>query len=361
MQEKDRKKLAAVMIMAIIICNYMIVPGIGRWQKENARVVKEEIHSLDEIPFFEAGKETEGSLCLICPSGGLSYGVAFGEYIFYERYFKEREFLPYDQEEHLREFERWREYDGVGYRDGELENWVIDFYNYRTGKLEKSIDLAAIEAQNIPGKQHWESSYSDIVNTKIVNGKKYLYWHVQAIRHGFFDADEKIVYDFDQDKVVHDVDLSKGGYTDRDKEFLKSIYILLDEDNCNFLKINNITPSGDGIYVSDGAVDIQDEYWRLGMIEVDMLASRLPKENSELYQEFPELKKYHAGSGKRIELYFAGYPDAEKVVRMLLEEGEEITYEGCVLSGEKSIDGEDHNISCMDDYIKWRNWNWLDE
>ena len=319
MQEKDRKKLAAVMIMAIIICNYMIVPGIGRWQKENARVVKEEIHSLDEIPFFEAGKETEGSLCLMYPSRGISYGMAFGEYIYYERYFKEREFLPYDQEEHLREFERWDEWDSGGYRDGELESWVIDFYNYRTGKVEKSIDLVAIETQNIPGKQHWDGLLGDMVDTKIVDGKRYLYWDVQAIRQGYFDTEETIVYDFDQDKVVHDVYLYKGGYTDRDKEFLKSIYILLDEDNCNFLKINNITPSGDGIYVSDGAVDIRNEYWRLGMIEVDMLASRLPKENSELYQEFPELKKCRAGSGKSIELYFAGYPDAEKVVRMLLE------------------------------------------
>ncbi|MDE7444963.1 MAG: hypothetical protein K2N15_04555 [Lachnospiraceae bacterium] len=120
MQEKDRKKLAAVMIMAIIICNYMIVPGIGRWQKENARVVKEEIHSLDEIPFFEAGKETEGSLCLMYPSRGISYGMAFGEYIYYERYFKEREFVPYDQEEHLREFERWDVWDSG---DIGMANW----------------------------------------------------------------------------------------------------------------------------------------------------------------------------------------------------------------------------------------------
>ena len=44
-----------------------------------------------------------------------------------------------------------------------------------------------------------------------------------------------------------------------------------------------------------------------------------------------------------------------------MEEGEEITYEGCVLSGERSIDGEAHKISCMDDYIKWRSWNWLDK
>ncbi|MDE7444964.1 MAG: hypothetical protein K2N15_04560 [Lachnospiraceae bacterium] len=200
-----------------------------------------------------------------------------------------------------------------------------------------------------------------MVDTKIVDGKRYLYWDVQAIRQGYFDTEETIVYDFDQDKVVHDVYLYKGGYTDRDKEFLKSIYILLDEDNCNFLEINNITPIGDGIYVDDGAVRIRDEYWRLGIVEVYMLASKLTKENSELYQEFPELKNYNAKEDDIVDLYFAGYPDAEKVVRMLLEEGEEITYEGCVLSGEKSIDGEDHNISCMDDYIKWRNWNWLDE
>lgn len=347
MQEKDRKKLAAVAIMAIIICNYIIMPGIERWQKERALLVEEK-QSLDEIPFIEAGKKTEGSLCIVKSPESPSCGVIFNEYIYCERYFEEMEFLPYDEEDHLWEFERFDTWDGIGYRDGEVKSWLVDFYNYRTGELEKTLDLAEIDAQNTPGKQHFSDSY-DIFEPWIVDGKRYLRWKVQAIRQGYFDTDETVVYDFDQDKVVHNAAIPRGGYTNRERDFLDVSYILVDSYDCNFMEINGFDENDVRIRYSDT---------REGMIKVTMRASMLPEENTRLYEEFPELKGYDAKAGDKVELYFAGYPDAEKVMEMLLEEGEEITYEGCVLGGGSTIDGEDHNISCLADYIKWNRGYW---
>ena len=92
-----------------------------------------------------------------------------------------------------------------------------------------------------------------------------------------------------------------------------------------------------------------------------MQVSDIPQNNVKLYEEFSELKEYQPTRKEEIKFCFAGYPDAETVPEMLREEGEEITDEGCVVSGERSIDGEAHKISCMDDYIKWRSWNWLDK
>lgn len=58
--------------------------------------------------------------------------------------------------------------------------------------------------------------------------------------------------------------------------------------------------------------------------------------------------------------FFPGYPDAEEIIGMLVEDGTELTYEGCILNEIKSIDGKEHRISNMDDYIKWRNWKLVD-
>lgn len=342
---REKNKLAAVVIIAIIICNYMIVPEWESWLREDAMLV-EKVHSLDEIPFWEAGKKTEGSLCVVRSAESPSYEVIFGEYIYLERYFKEMKFPPDDKEEYLWKFERYSTWDRRQSRDGEIKNWIVDFFNYRTGELEKSLDLVDIEAANTLGKQH-DKDYS-VFSTDIVDGKRYLYWNVRAVRPGYFDTEETLVYDFDQDKTVDGVTLPQSRYTDRTKEFIKSSYILCDEENCNFLKINHMTPIGSGIYVEDGAVRIRYNDLETGIIEVSILASKLPKENTKLYQEFPELKNYNAKEDDIVDLYFAGYPDAEEVMRMLLEEGTEITYEGCVLSGENSIDGENHKISCMD-------------
>lgn len=141
-------------------------------------------------------------------------------------------------------------------------------------------------------------------------------------------------------------------YTEEEKRYYKSFY-LIDDSWCNFLEINGfIRESIDkkGIYV-----DYTDS-WRDGVIIVEMPASMLPENNAKLYAEFPQLKEYDIKAGDCVRLFFAGYPDAEEIMGMLMEDGTELTYEGCILNEIKSIDGKEHEISNMDDYIKWRNW-----
>ena len=57
-----------------------------------------------------------------------------------------------------------------------------------------------------------------------------------------------------------------------------------------------------------------------------------------------------------VKLFLAGYPNAEEVLEMLLEEGTKVTYEGCILREDGSIDRELCEVSDLNDYIKMRWW-----
>jgi len=157
-----------------------------------------------------------------------------------------------------------------------------------------------------------------------------------------------------EDTVEKDVALDKS-YNASEKGYYKSTHILVD-DECNFLEVNGYTPQDAGSYEAGGIYISYSNSIREGIVEVGMLAEELPKENAKLYEEFPGLKEYEGEPGEQAGLWIAGHPDAEEVLRMVMEEGTEITYEGCVLEPRASIDGKEHEISCMDDYIKWRNW-----
>lgn len=147
-----------------------------------------------------------------------------------------------------------------------------------------------------------------------------------------------------------------SGYTEEEEEYFKSFYLIATRE-CNFLEVNGLTR---GLYSEEG-VRIDYVYsWRDSVIAVAMPASMLPENNARLYAEFPRLKEYEIKEGDRVKLFFAGYPDAEEIIRMLIEDGTELTYEGCILDRIFSIDGQQHEITCMDDYIKWRNWKQVD-
>lgn len=90
-----------------------------------------------------------------------------------------------------------------------------------------------------------------------------------------------------------------------------------------------------------------------GVFEVRGLAEYLPEHNEVLYGMFPGLEQYRGEEDCHICLYIAGNPTAEELLRLFMEDGQEISFEGVVLSGKDSIDGEDHEIRSFEEYEQW--------
>lgn len=331
-----KKKKIIIAIASVALISVMCLIGAKIIITRNDKSATWEFtQGLDQISFMETGAQTEGSLCMVFCEGENAhfFSTFFGEYIAFDNG-KTRRYRPDGKEEYIEED----------------ETYIIDFYNYRTGEIERTLDMVAIAAEYTPGKQ-----YCPGMDAMRINGKRYFEWKVHSIEEPKnFDLTEYMVYDLDEGKIVDNSIIDEYKYTEDEEEYFKSFYILCDR-YCNFKEINGfITEYEEGDLPKIDV--IYTRTWRDGIIEVIMQVSDMPDENARLYGEFPELKGYEAEGEEEVKFCFAGYPDAEEVLGMLLEEGTEITFEGCILEAENAVDGQEHEISCVDDYIKWCNW-----
>jgi len=90
-----------------------------------------------------------------------------------------------------------------------------------------------------------------------------------------------------------------------------------------------------------------------GIAEISITTYALPKENKELYSKFPGLKQYQGQEGLVAQIFLGNYPSAEEVMKLFLEEGQEISFEGCIMDGKYSIDGLPHEINSFDEFDQW--------
>lgn len=100
-----------------------------------------------------------------------------------------------------------------------------------------------------------------------------------------------------------------------------------------------------------GASFYVDEYENYeGVFEVSGLAECLPEHNEALYGMFPELEQYRGEEDCYIRMYIAGNPSAEELLRLFMEDGQEISFENVVLDGMWSTDGQEHELRCFEDF-----------
>ncbi|MCI8938341.1 MAG: hypothetical protein HFI44_16120 [Lachnospiraceae bacterium] len=97
-------------------------------------------YSLDNISFMDTGEKTEGSLCLITHEGDNArfYKTFFGEYIAFNDV-RVKRYLPDGKEEYIQEYEKY----------------IINFYNYRTEEIDRTLDMIAMAAEYKPGLQYF--------------------------------------------------------------------------------------------------------------------------------------------------------------------------------------------------------------
>ena len=93
-----------------------------------------------------------------------------------------------------------------------------------------------------------------------------------------------------------------------------------------------------------------------GECEIWIERDLLPQENRLLYTDFPGLKEYEASDYRSVYIHFSRDLTQEEILSMLIEEGEEISFEGCVLPAESSIDGKEHEIHSFEEYEQWKKY-----
>ncbi len=90
-----------------------------------------------------------------------------------------------------------------------------------------------------------------------------------------------------------------------------------------------------------------------GVYRISTRAQHLPQNNETLYTMFPELEQYRGEEDCYVYMLIGGDPSAEELLRLLMEDDQEISFEGAVLSAEQSIDGEMHEIHSFEDFERW--------
>ena len=89
---------------------------------------------------------------------------------------------------------------------------------------------------------------------------------------------------------------------------------------------------------------------------IDTLVKYLPENNEALYKEFPGLKDYVGNENDIVSLYLQEELTDEEVMHLLMEDGEKISFEGCVLPSDESKDGDEHEIHSFEEFYQWKRY-----
>ena len=132
----------------------------------------------------------------------------------------------------------------------------------------------------------------------------------------------------------------------------KYSYGVLYDDRIGLIKANGFEPYYSERYTREiVGIDVRD--WGYDVVRIEMPKKYLPESNETLYKEFPGLKNYGGSEEDIVTFYIGGAPTAEEILKLFLEDGEEISFEGCVLPAKLSIDEQDHEIRSFDEYEQW--------
>lgn len=245
------------------------------------------------------------------------------------------------------------------------KKFSINVYSLETRALVKSYSLKDLK-KNLPDDYHISPELSCCFRN---NGQDYL-----KVDTSYVGQDSKLMHetfwliinvDTDETRFV-DVDTYYDDLLENNEKAEKydiQLNIFHDwtqEPDCyRFLNANGFIPFLWGDYESPPPLfycttgSSTQGYRNEGIAEVEIVTYALPKENKELYSKFPGLKQYQGQEGLVAQIFLGNYPSAAEVMKLFLEEGQEISFEGCVMDGKYSIDGLPHEINSFEEFDQW--------
>lgn len=314
--EKKKRVVVVIIIILVAIAGYGLLT-IYRSEEAKKIIMDDE---LEDILYFEEGTE-EGYACKI--------GGGYNNFI-WDKYYC------------LRHYKYEKSKGGSKLYIEEVDYARLEFYDLTTKERVGKIDLKKSL------KPYWEQ-YGGLITWSVnvldfyvsESGELYValwfktrmdrwnYWALVNINTG-----EVLEPEQGRDSLWQETEV------DQTDAYLKETFIF---EEIGLLKSNGL--SEEKIFeVTSGS--------STRFIVLD--SSMLPNENQRLYGLFPGLKEYKDTDGLTVYIMMKEFPTMEEVLLMILEEGQEISFEGCVLPAELSIDGKEHEIDSFEDYYQWR-------
>lgn len=254
----------------------------------------------------------------------------------------------------------------------------IELYNVVTGEKMDSYDILEIfqelepylegyqlgrryDPQFLLGEVIYESTY----------GERYVVWRLENIPTGphtpretkylvismetreafvYRDIPEHLYPGVGRDFVAIAENVAKQHELERQLRIFRSWDAGEDRVH-HFLLNNGINTGQTGSYFS---VWPREEIY--GQVEIRLCATRLPRDNPELYERFPRLKEFAGQRDLRVIIILAGYPTAEDILSMFMEDSREISFENAYLREDWSISGERQRIESFEDFFEWLDW-----
>ena len=229
-----------------------------------------------------------------------------------------------------------------------LLTFDIEIYDIITKEKIDSIDMATILKEYIP------DSNVSIVESCFTESDETFFW-VDAWKEG---KEYKVIIEYPEKNVyvVEDIQEHQEFYDafcaiEERKQARWHIYQLMRFDEFGLLNNCRLEESKSMNNRTAGRILCRDAGKRM---TIQITGGTLPLNNTKLYDQFPGLKEYQGNNEVMVTIYFEEEPSAEDILSLLIEEGQEISYEGCVLPAELSVDGQSHDIHRFEEYVQWR-------
>ena len=286
----------------------------------------------ESVELIEVGKEK--NVCIVSSESLTGENIIPGKYLVLSSVAGEREEI------------------GTGYIN-HYSCYDINLYDLKSGELIKKIDVNELMEQ----EREYQITSNVSFRTVEVEGKECIRFVLERIPD---EEDDR--WNTDCKYLYVNID-TLDAFTMTGKE--DEVRVIQNSDIKREMSIfdkwgeYSLTESNGFEYEDTG--DEQEKYffisaypnWK-GIVRVRMSACYLPKENNELYSEFPELREYQGKEGMDIWIYLSNYQSAEEIFKLFLEEGQEVSFEGAVLDAELSVDGQEHEIHSFEEYYQWR-------
>ncbi len=273
-----------------------------------------------EFDEYEEGTSGSGNVCLV------SKGSPGGDYFIYpDKYVVTHQLDAIQYERNNRKYMLYRQA-------------VIDLYGIQSNKVEKSYHIEDLIEQYAKGYvwqgdlDYWESNGELYIVVWLLSpndSKGNLYLCINM------ENDEVSLRTKDSSPAVFEV-------TDEAQSFINGSHIF--DYTTGFLKANGFNEDDLRIYGED---------YIGNYVRVRIAQSKLPQNNSKLYQEFPGLCEYQGEGDNWVTLIFRDLSSPIEVLDMLLEDGTEISYQDCKLDSSLTKDHNEHIFGDYEEFLKY--------
>jgi len=317
MRSKKKKRI----IIALGLGFLCIITGFGWYAyKENQRfspAISNPNPRFEDLVLMETGSGSgrEEDTCLVIEKNTADiwryykhFRVIPGKYVF----FTERD-------------GKVEELAGNAYREKFYWEYVqTNVYEIATGNLVKSINVKALIEEKAPGYQYDKGSAEAFTGK---NGHIFLRWSLCDIpADGNQEPVSKyLCMDYETGEIYIEETLQTlYGATEKQEIFKEEFY---NHGWGAYLEQNEFTDFNDEAenekryfeYTAYGPVTA----FVNGFADIRITTSALPKENEELYSRFPGLKDYQGKEGMVARIFLGGYPTAEEMQQLFVEEAVE--------------------------------------